>query len=410
VSQRKVVDVSRKQYRSMNLDPRCSRRDFVKAAGAGTAAAGAIAFAPLTFGQTPAPPPAVTTNIADFQKVPRTSRSLPGPFPGRVVKVTDPRSLVDNTFDAKVINAMVEKGIATLTGKSLKESFALLVDRRDVVGIKVNPVGPPLINTRPEVVEAVIKWLVDNGLPKSNIVIWDRFDYMLKDAGFTKERFPGIAIEGLQTMDEEGNKWRGPDGKHLSVNNFDQDVYYEVKGALWTSDRNQKNEDGYINQHVFNGERSFFGKLLTKKLTRIINVAAYKNTGAAISMATKNLGYGAVCNTGRLHASLGLKVNAEVLAAPALRDKVALNITDGLRGQYDGGPDKNAQFVYDNHSLYFATDPFAVDMLCHDEVMAKRKEKGVPANTSPRTTEYLHYAETLGLGVVTAEKMTIVRV
>lgn len=399
-----------KRYRSMDLDPRCSRRDFVKAAGAGSAAAGALAFAPLTFGQAPTPPPAVTSNIADFQKVPKTSRSLPGPFPGRVVKVTDPRSLVNETFDAKTIGAMVEKGIGTLTGKSLKDSFALLVDRRDVVGIKVNPVGPPLINTRPEVVEAVIKWLVDSGLPKSNIVIWDRFDYMLKDAGFTKERFPGIAIEGLQTMDEQGNKWRGPDGKHLSIDNFDQAVYYEVKGALWTSDRNQKNEDGYLNQHVFNGERSFFGKLITKKLTRIINVAAYKNTGAAISMATKNLGYGAVCNTGRLHASLGLKVNTEVLAAPVLRDKLALNITDGLRAQYDGGPDKNAQFVYDNHSLYFATDPFALDMVCHDEITAKRKEKGVPANTSPRTTEYLRYAETLGLGVVTADKMTIVRV
>ncbi len=54
-----------------------------------------------------------------------------------------------------------------------------------------------------------------------------------------------------------------------------------------------------------------------------------------------------------------------MLAAPVLRDKLALNITDGLRAQYDGGPDKNAQFVYDNHSLYFATDPFALDMLCH---------------------------------------------
>ena len=101
---------------------------------------------------------------------------------------------------------MVAKGITTLTGKSMKASFALLIDPRDIVGIKVNPVGPPLINTRPEVVDAVIKWLVDNGIPKSNIVIWDRFDYMLKDAGFTKERFPGIAIEGLQTMDERGEQ------------------------------------------------------------------------------------------------------------------------------------------------------------------------------------------------------------
>jgi len=394
----------------MDMAPRCNRRDFVKAAGVGTAAAGALAFAPLTFGQTPAAAPAIETNIGQFQKVPRTARSLPGPFPGKVVKVTDVRSFVNEKFDAKVIDEMVAKGITTLTGRNMRESFRLLIDPKDIVGIKVNPVGPPLINTRPEVAEAVVKWLVDSGIRRSNIVIWDRFDYMLKDAGFVKERFPGIAIEGLQTMDEEGNKWRGPDGRHLSIDNFDQEVFYEAKGALWTSDRNQKNEEGYLNQHVFNGDRSFFGKLLTKRLTRIINLAAYKNTGPAISMATKNIGYGSICNTGRLHAGLGLKVNTEVIAAPVLRDKLALNITDGLRAQYDGGPDKNAQFVYDNHALYFATDPFALDMMCHQELAAKRKEKGVNVNDNPRFSEYLRYAETLGLGVVAADKLTIVKV
>ncbi len=402
--------MSTRRYRPMDMTGRLDRREFVKAAGAGTAAAGALVLAPLTFGQAAPAAPAIMTNIADFQKVPRTPRSLPGPFPGKVVKVTDRRSFANEKFDAQVIGEMVLKGITTLTGRNAKDSFRLLIDPRDVVGLKVNPVGPPLINTRPEVAEAVIRWLVDHGIPTSNIVIWDRFDYMLKDAGFTRERFPGIAIEGLQTMDEEGNKWRGPDGKHLSVNNFDQEVYYEAKGAVWTSDRNQKNEEGYLNQHVFNGERSFFGKLLTKRLTRIINLAAYKNTGAAISMATKNLGYGSICNTGRLHAGLALRVNAEVLAAPVLRDKLALNITDGLRAQYDGGPDKNAQFVYDNHSLYFATDPFALDMACHQELAAKRKEQGVTAGDHPRYMEYLRYAETLGLGVVAPDKLTVVKV
>lgn len=402
--------MSPRRYRPLDMAGRLGRRDFVKAAGAGTAAVGAIAFAPLAFGQTPPPAPSITTNIADFQKVPKTSRSLPGPFPGRVVKVTDRRSLANEQFDARVINEMVLTGIATLTGKNPSDSFRLLIDPRDVVGLKVNPVGPPLINTRPEVAEAVIRWLVDHGIPKSNIVVWDRFDYMLKDAGFTKERFPGIGIEGLQTMDEEGNRWRGPDGRHLSVNNFDQEVYYEAKGALWTSDRNQKNEEGYLNQHVFNGERSFFGKLLTRRLTRIINLAAYKNTGPAVSMATKNIGYGSICNTGRLHAVLALRVNTEVLAAPVLRDKLALNITDGLRAQYEGGPDKNAQFVYDNHSLYFATDPFALDMVCHQELAAKRREKGITAGDNPRFTEYLRYAETLGLGVVAADKLSVVKV
>jgi hypothetical protein len=401
----------KKKYRSMEVAPGFSRRDFVKSIGAASAAAaGGLVLAGPGFGQTAPPQAPVETNIADFLKVPKTARSLPGPFPGKVVKVTDKRSLVAEKFDGKAIGEMVEKGITTLTGKNMKESFKLLIDPKDVVGIKVNPVGPPLIHTHPEVVDAVIKWLVDNGLPKGQIVIWDRFDYMLKDAGYTPDRFPGIALEGLQTMDEEGNKWRGPDGNHVSINNFDKDVYYFAKGIVGKGVKGYKDDEFYLNQHVFNGEYSYFGKLLTKKLTRIINVAAYKNTGASISMATKNMGYASLCNVGRLHAPLAFKASTEVLAAPVLRDKLALNITDGLRGQYDGGPDKNAQFVYENHSLYFATDPFALDMLCHQEINAKRKEMGATVNESPRLTEYLRYAEQLGLGVVAADKMQIVRV
>ena len=93
----------------------------------------------------------------------------------------------------------------------------------------------------------------------------------------------------------------------------------------------------------------------------------------------------------------------------ALRDKLALNITDGLRAQYDGGPDKNAQFVYPNHSLYFATDPFALDMVGHREILAKRKAMGVTVNEHPKFTDYLHYAEKLGLGVADPEKIRLVR-
>jgi len=116
---------------------------------------------------------------------------------------------------------------------------------------------------------------------------------------------------------------------------------------------------------------------VTKKLTRIINLAAYKNTGQSISMPRRTSGTAPVQRR-RLHAPLGLKTNVEVLAAPVLRDKLALNITDGLRAQYDGGPDKNAQFVYANHSLYFATDAFALDTMCHYELVAKRKEMASP--------------------------------
>ena len=378
----------------------------MKAVGAGAAVASTLVLGPTSAADDRAPEE-VVTNIADFLKAPKTAHSLPGPFPGKVVKVTDAASLVGNQVDPRVVREMFERGVRTLTDTSMKAAFTMLFSRDDVVGLKVNPVGAPLISTHPELVEAVIRWLVDNKVPKDNIVIWDRFDYMLKDAGFTADRFPGVRIEGLQTMDEEGNRWRDASGHHVSVANFDLDAFYFAKGIVGKSVRGYKDDEFYLNQHVFAGEYSYFGKLVTKKLTKIVNLAAYKNSGNGISMATKNLGFAAICNTGRLHAPLFFKVCTEVLAAPWVRDKLVLNVIDGLRAQYDGGPDKDEKFVYPNHALYFATDPFALDMTCHRELVAKRKAMGVAVNEHPKFTEYLFYAERLGLGVADPTKIRL---
>lgn len=402
----------RQPYQPMPTSTDVTRREFVKIGAVSAVAGGIVLGVPsMADAQQPPIPAPPETNIDDFMKVPKGKHALPGPFPGRVVEVKDPRSLVDDKIDARVVGDMVERGIRTLTGQDMKQSYALLFEPGDVIGIKVNPVGPPLINTHIELAQAVVKWLIDNKVPPDHIVIWDRFDYMLKDAGYTPDQFPkGVRVEGLQTMDETGNTWKDAKGNHVSLDNFDKDVFYFAKGIVGKNVRGYKDDEFYLNQHVFNGEYSYFGKLLTKRLTRIVNLAAFKNTGAGISMATKNIGYGSVCNTGRLHAPLFFNVCTEVLAAPTVREKLVLNITDGLRGQYDGGPDKNAQFVYANHSLYFATDPFALDMICHRQLVAKRKEMGVAVNENPRFTEYLHYAERLGLGVANPEKISYVKV
>ncbi len=358
----------------------------------------------------PAVPPKPRTNIDEVLKVPRTKTSMPGPFPGKVVQVVDEKSMKDRTPEAKVVKAMVEKGITTLTGKDLKGSFQLLFTPKDIVGIKVNPVGAKVISTHLEVVDALVDWLVASGLPRKNIIIWDRFDYMLADAGFTKERYPGIELVGLQTMDEaamegksqDNSKWLKPDGHHVSEDNFDRKVFY------W-ADVEAPKDNNYLNQHVFNGKESYFGKLVTQRLTKIINVPVFKNTGGGVSMATKNLGYGTICNTARLHQPLFFDVCTEVLAFPTLRDKVVLNVMDGLVGQWDGGPGPAVAKQWVAHTLFFATDPFAMDMTGHNLLAAKRKEMGGKVNDHPRFTDYLRYAERLGLGIADPAKIQVLK-
>lgn len=390
-----------KRYQSMQIDGHVNRRDFLKISG--VLGGGLILGNPSLWAQETKSNPEIVrpkTNIEEALKIPRTPHSLPGPFPGQVVEINDPGAMKNDLPDTAVLQTMFQRGITQLTGQDLTQSFARFFKKDDVVGIKVNPVGPGLISTRVELVEVIIDWLLQNGIPKANIIIWDRFDYMLQDAGFTAARFPGIGLVGLQTMDEaaasgtsqDDSRWLDAHGNHVSVPNFDPDVYYWAEVDAPT-------DKAYLNQHVFNGKYSYFGKLLSQKLTKLINVPVFKNTGNGISMATKNLGYGAVCNTGRLHRPLFFDVCTEVLAFPVLRDKLVLNITDGLRAQYDGGPDANANFIYLLNTLFFATDPFALDLICHQLLVEKRKSMGVKVNEHPRFTEYLRYAQKLGLGI-----------
>ena len=402
--------MKKQNYKSMNSAFEVNRRTFLKSGS--LVGAGIVLGTPVLWAQDKASeekPSKPETNIKDVLKIERTETSMPGKFPGKVVKVADPNALVDNVYNAEIIQNMFEKGMQSLSGEDLHQTFDMLFTKDDIIGIKVNPVGGGLISTRLELVDSIVKWLTDNGMPKNQIIIWDRFDFMLRDGGFTQERFPGIGIEALQTADEEASKnndnskWLDADGNHTSLSQFDKNVYYYA-------DVEAPQDLNYLNQHVVNTKYSYIGKLLTQKLTKIINVPVFKNTGNGISMATKNIGYAAICNTGRLHRPLFFDVCTEVLAFPCVRDKMVLNITDGLRAQYDGGPGPNAGFVYDYNTLFFATDAIALDMTCHNILVEKRKEMNVDVNEHPKYTEYLRYAQELQLGIADPEKITVIEV
>jgi len=396
-------------YTSMKDAFTFNRRSFMKISGA--IGGGLLLGNPTAWAEENARKEPPATNVNDVLEVARKKHSLPGYAPGKVVEIHDHDVITDKIVNPDIVVKMLEKSITTLTGMDMKKSFAELFNVDDIVGIKVNPVGPRVISVHLELVDAVIDWLEKNGVARKNIIIWDRFDYMLTDGGFTKERYPGIGIVGLQTMDEsaymgeaeDDSGWLDENGVHLSMNNFDQSTYY------WADVEGPK-EKPYLNQHVVNGKYSYFGKLLTQKLTKIINIAAFKNTGNGISMATKNMGYGSICNTGRLHRPLFFNVCTEVLAFPCIRDKMVLNITDALVGQYDGGPMGDAKFTYEKKSIFAATDPFALDMICHNQMVQKRKEMGVRVNEHPRYTEYLRYAEKLGLGIANPENIDYVKI
>jgi uncharacterized protein (DUF362 family) len=383
-----------------------SRRKFL---GSAAVAAAGAAIAPRLIGQdkpegrkVAAAPADIKTNIDEVRSIPRVEGSMPGKYPGRVVRVRTGANAVGQKIDGDRVRRELEAGLAELTGdKKPGKAWRQFVGPKDVVGIKVNPIGGSLLSTKPEVVDAVIGGLVAAGVRKENIVIWDRRLFQLTEAGFTADRFPGIRILGTEMM--------GPNGK-----------FYDEKGELWAKDNidrealpyvaevEQKYDAETLGYMINEGKASYFSKIVTEIVTKIVNVPILKNAGATTTCCLKNLSYGAISNTSRLH-KLWMKSVVEPCAFPVLRDKVVLNVVDGLQACYDGGPGANPKFIYDANLLLIGTDPVAVDSVAHDVIVKERMARGTQQVDDPRrrSAAFLELAEGLGLGVAAKDKIKI---
>ena len=121
----------------------------------------------------------------------------------------------------------------------------------------------------------------------------------------------------------------------------------------------------------------------------------------------KNLAYGSITNTGRLHKQLWAETCAEVCAFPPLRDKVVLNIVDGIKGCFNGGPGANPQFFTNYNTILIGTDPVAVDRIGYDIVIQKRIDEKVQKEDIPRGRIFMNIAQDLNLGVADIEKIQL---
>ena len=341
------------------------------------------------------------TNIKDALKHPRTGNSMPGKYPGKVVKLYDPESVVDNKPQEESAYQMLAKGMLMLTGEAeLKDAWRQFVSPSEIIGLKVNPVAGKPLSTSHAVTKSIIRQLEEAGIPKENIVIWDRREMQLHETGYDKENYPGIKIRGTEQQDADGGFY-DKDGVLYGEKMIDKDWYY------WADC--EQEYDAYTLPYMVNsGKYSYFSKICTQEVDKIINVPILKNAGPTVTLCLKNLAYGAITNTGRLHKPLWSETCAEVCAFPPLRDKVVLNIVDGLRGCFEGGPGANPQFICNYHNMLIGTDPVAVDRIGYDIVIAKRIEESVQEEDSPRGRKFMKLAEKLELGVADKEKIELI--
>ncbi len=374
---------------------RFDRREFLAAS---VAAAAAACQSRISEG-----PPAASSAAA--------ASGIPGPYPGRVVAVSHPGSILDNAFQAEPIEAMIERGMMELTHASTAvDAWREFFQPGDVVGIKLNPVGQPAVKSSPETVRAIIAGLESAGVKRPDIVAYDRYHDQFLTAGF-------------DSWLPDGVRWASASEKYLNVqmdmDGYDPDVYAELPLVNPEYAPEYSLDDPHL-------RRSYVAKFLTRDVNKVINLCLLKHhQSAGVTLALKNLSHGMVNNVNRSHVSTtanacGIFIPA-VVDLPVIREKVVLNILDGVKAAYHGGPGGTVQhYVWDHKTMYFGTDPVAMDKTGWKAIDEKRIAVGrLPiALMKPDEhsqwlngqVEHIELAGNMGLGVYDDEKIRVKRI
>ena len=329
------------------------RRTFVKAGCLGSASLLMQGLDPMMRADIsqPALPPIELHGIPNYKPLPL---GLPGLFPGRVVEIRDPKAIVRNRVSQPVVSRMLERGMKELTGtRSVQDAWAKFVEPKDIVGIKINPSGAPACCSSPEIVREIISAIQSVGVPAKNIAVYDRYSYEIEIGSYQALLPPGVRVVGIQEAFAAGGA-------------YEPNVYCEANFfGEWES-------------------RSYMANIVAHELTKIINVPTMKDHSASgVTGALKNLAYGTFNNVARTHKApysftnplIGMMCTVE-----PLRSKSVLNIMDGMRQVWHGGPLTQVQtFIDQTGLLLFSTDPVAMDSIELDAIENKRQQKGVPS-------------------------------
>jgi Domain of unknown function (DUF362) len=370
-----------------------SRRDFLLGAGAGIAAGVPITWLGSRAWQRD------RSFTGRSVEDPHPAFAMPGPYPGRVVEVHHPASVrPDCSISPEAVRRMMARGMRELTGADHEvEAWRRFFEPDDVVGIKVNPVGYKRrvdsigAISSPAFLLEVVNGLKTAGVKPRNIIVFERYASEFRAAGYEavlRERsmdgvrwYASAADGGDLQVDIEG--YDGPRDRDPHVVGYDPDVFVHMGFAGPRHD--PKDERRF---------RSHLSVIVTRMVNKIVTIPVLKDhRSAGVTIALKNLSHGLNNNVARSHLSpddvkrLGgqssgpNQCNTFIPTAVAqlpTRQKATLHIMDGLIGVYEGGPgDWNRTWAtWPYQSLFFATDPVAMDHVGWDIIDAKRAQEG----------------------------------
>jgi len=278
---------------------------------------------------------------------------------------------VDGSVDPGKIKAALAAGLKMISGQgSAEQSLKSLFSPRERVGIKINAIAGRKLATRPETSLALAQLLAESGLPSRNILIWDRTNRELKEAGYNLN----LALEGPRVMGTDTNGFG-----------------YESE----------------LSSHRTIG--SLFSTLLTRNTSASISLALLKDHGmAGVTAGMKNY-YGAVHNPNKYHDSGCNPYIADLFDSSEIKTKHRLTVLDALLVQYHRGPSHHARWAERLETLLFSLDPVAADSAGWAIIERLRARAGLPSlKEDGREPAYLFTAERMGLGNARKENIRLV--
>jgi uncharacterized protein (DUF362 family) len=299
----------------------------------------------------------------------------------RIVLVRN-KAVVDaaGRVETALLESMLEKGITTFAGQpSASDAWRKFISPEDVVGLKVNTLGCADIKgmdyTRHfgAIVAAVAGGLKKTGVADKNVVVWDRSEEEMKEAGYTMQSDPG-------SMRFIANKVTRRDaGEYASTT-------YPVGGLS-----------------------SRVSRILDEVTTSMINICVPKTHGRSVFTNAMKNHYGTIDNPGQMHADSCCNPGiAEVNAIPIIRKKQKLIVSDALLMVIEGGPRWDRRFIRPFGGILVGTDPVAVDAVALSLLDELRKAEGMEP-LAPRVP-HIGLAEKLGLGNGKLEDIDLVTV
>jgi len=347
-----------------------TRRQFLGASAAAVPLISAVT--PLAAAQGPQVTRSVTHQGGDGKTL--NKFAAPGLYPGQVVEVRNPGMCRNGNRDAAAIKTTLDRGMKELTGATdALDAWKHFFEPGDVVGIKVVPNGQPQAHSSFEIVLEVIEKLRAAGVKAGDIFVYDRYREEFMAAGYHQILPDGIHWGGL---DPVSNQYTldFPSFRNDPIAGFDHDAFVWMDLVFYGE--NPRDDSRY---------RSHLGKLVTRTLNKIVAIPVLKDHGSAgVTGALKNMSHGTVNNVARSHSNTFTNVCnqfiPQVVTHPIIRQKFVLQIMDGIRGVYQGGPfsKENGKWTWENNAILFATDPVALDHVEWDIVDAQRVKMSFP--------------------------------